>query len=206
MRLGKGKVLISSKIYKLLRAIVLMINLREKIKQEQAEELRHATGLEYWKLRFEFARLPQVPKYICRNIADFLDNKSSVRINEEVVIPRLIYFPHPERDAERFCLPISLRDKTGELEVYVRDTAYYQRARKLLVDALCEMKQGDMFIYGTIRCGMMFEGEGENCLYLTDFYSKKIGKPKRKRFDLAEMLEKILPEIELMPEAIGVRG
>ena len=177
-----------------------MIDLKE-------EELKQAKGLDYLMLKIFGTYLPN---YACRNIGEFLENKSSMGVMKQVVVPRVIYFPHPETDDEKLCLPIKLRDESGEVDVYVRPQAYHTESGRFLVNALGDIRQGDLLVYATLRNGFLdptIFGDGvDDRIYLTGFWSPKIRRPKVGFFDLVAKLSDLIPDLRplLEPVPLGI--
>jgi hypothetical protein len=171
----------------------------------RAEELREAKGLDYWKLRLFGSELPD---YLCRNIAEFLEGRPQIRLMGQVAIPRLVYFPHPETDDEKLCLPIKLRDNSGELEVYVRDTAYNREAGKFLVDSLNDIREGDSLAYVVLRNGCVepnIDGNTDDRIYLAGFWVPRIMRRKKKLSDIVEKLSDLVPDLNPLPSPVPVR-
>lgn len=178
--------------------VTIMIDLRE-------EALKQAKGLEYWTLKLGFT---DIPSYACRNLHDFLNNKSSIGMNREVIVPRVVYFPHPETDGEKLCLPIKLRDETGEVDVYVRPHALHTETGRFLVNVLDDICQGDLLVYATLRNGYVdgtiFTDGKDDSVYLSGFWSPRIRNPQSGLNDLVSKLSSLIPDLT-QPALVPVR-
>ncbi len=174
-----------------------LINLRE-------EELRQAKGFDYLKLKLCGSDLPD---YVCRNLNDFLENRSSIGLTKTVIIPRIVYSPHPQTTQERLYLPITLKDKSAEITVYVRPQAFHTESGQFLVTALDDLQQEDLLVYATLRNGIvtpsiiLYEDNLiDNKIYLTGFLTPKIKRPKKSGIsDLVAKLNHLIPNLNLEP-------
>lgn len=178
-----------------------MINLRE-------EALKQAKGMEYLKLRVFGTGLPS---YAFRNVHEFTNKRELVRVSETVVIPRVVYYPHPETNDEQIALPIKLQDGSGEVGVYVRPMAFNVEAGKWMIDSLAELRQGDLLVYAILLNGYQepgilgCEGKRDDRLYLSGFWSPRIRKPKSPLFDLVSKLSDLIPDVTPSAEPVPVR-
>ncbi|MBI2148286.1 hypothetical protein HYU23_01265 [Candidatus Woesearchaeota archaeon] len=177
-----------------------MINLKE-------EELKRARRFDYLKLMLFGTDLPN---YACRNIGEFLDNKSSMGVMKQVVVPRVVYFPHPETSDERLCLPIKLRDESGEINVYVRPQAFHTESGRFLVKALDDIRQGDLLVYVILRNGVLdptIFGDGvvDDRIYLTGFWSPRIRENQKPGLsNLVAKLSDLIPDLSPLPAPVPV--
>jgi len=151
-----------------------MIDLRE-------EAYKKATSwLERFKIKHDLKSI--VPRYACRTVADFFKNKDSIEQLSEAIMPRLIYTQNSKTiDDGKIYLPVTLYDKTGDLEVYVREQALNLATGNFIVDDVANLYNKDLILYAIIRKGFpdvnIYGGAGiDDKLYLTGIWSPRIKK------------------------------
>lgn len=170
------------------------------------EVLKQASGLDYWMIKFGLAH---IPTYKCQDIGDFLENQEKLRVMEEVIFPRLRYFPQERTDSE-LCV-ISLQDdERRRMDVYVRQSTYDEKTGKRLCEMLSRVNGGEV-IYdiiisnGTIKLDESWEeAHHDKRVYLESFVSKRTKKARRK--GLRELLAEVMQEFETpIPEMVPIR-
>lgn len=185
-----------------------MINYREEV-------LKRTTGLEHWQIRLG---LTNVPKYACRDIADFLKNRHSIEPNiTGVIFPRLIYLSKDnviylsEDDKSYLRVPFSLQDDTGKMDVWATPQMYNEEAGELLVTSLARLRSGDAIYDVTVKNGIRYpttfierEELDDPRIYLSGFVNPRIRRPSKRR--LSDLVSDLVPEFGLpAPDPVPVR-
>ncbi len=171
-----------------------MIHLREEI-------LKQSKGFESWRIKYGFT---DIPRYACNNLIDLIDNRVSLRPNERVIVPRLIYHPNSKKPNR---LPISLKDETCEVEVWARHQAFNVEVGKWLIHSIADLYPGELLAYAVLRNGYMdttiFSQGFDNRLYLSGFWNPRIKAQRTRLSELVSKVSNLIPEFGL-PERLGV--
>ena len=170
-------------------------------------ELENSSGLDYCKLRLGFSNLP---RYAFRNLQDFQENRSSIGIATEVLIPRVIYSPDPRSTEGKLFSPIKLKDESGEVDVWVRQDAMHSESGTPLSSALSQLYPGELLVYANFRNGfpssnLFGNGPEDNRLYLSGFWSPRIRRPEGGLSALVRKLGSLIPDFPSPLVPIPVR-
>jgi hypothetical protein len=162
---------------------------------------------ERFKLKHDFRYMPD---YACVSINDFLQNRTEVGLNKDVIFPSLTYLALNRDERENLgveVVPITLKDPTGKIEVFVRPMAHNIYGRFIVPDKLHEMWAGGTLFYPILKNGTFWPGDSEpdTRIYLRGFeYHGPAKEQKNLASVLSGILEKLLPEANLQP--VPVRG
>jgi len=156
---------------------------------------------ERFKIKYGFSGLPD---FACPTINDFLNNRDKIGVMKQVVFPTLSYNPLNADDRKRLGwedVAITLKDITGEMEVYVRPTMYNPQTGSL-ADEIKVLGNGGTLYHVIVRNGVIWPtlkgNTQDDRIYLCDFRTRWRSKNKIKLSEtLSEILKNIFPEPSL---------
>ena len=181
-----------------------MINLKEEL-------LKKSHGIEYFKL---WAGFTNVPDYACRTIEDFMTHRGEVKPMDQIVIPRVVYFPKQGNPGPKrlklahmwggWALHIRLRDavggQTAEIDAFARSTAFNPESGEWLMESISNLDSGEKIYNVILRNGLLppdsflEESRFDDRVYLAGFQYYHTPRSQKGLSDLLEKVADLIPE------------
>ncbi len=157
--------------------------------------LETTTGIERLKLKLGITSLPA--DYACRTIQEFLNERETIGLAKKILFPSFYYHPGSGFNLEGCVTHISLKDRTGSLNAFVRETAFHVEGRRPLVQSLDRLDAGTSIYFPVLMNGIPFELDTR--IYLIGFQEFNIPRPKQDRRPFVAYIDDFFAQPTLCP-------
>jgi hypothetical protein len=165
-------------------------------------------GWERFKIKNGLTELPA--DYAFLNIQDFLTNREDIEIEKLLIFPEAYWLDNSGKYKNNpLPFPIKLKDKTGEIEAFVRPTTLNRQSGGFTLDQINGTGQYRLHFLrvsnGMVVKRLPYEEETgpDTRLYLIDFKNLAIPKPKFSVYRLTQSIENLFPDFS--PELNPIR-